>query len=34
MKKFTYSETVNICIDKVDEEDTCLGCSYKKDDAI
>ena len=34
MKKFTYSETVNICIDKVDEEDTYPVCSCKKDDAI
>ena len=23
MKKFTYSEMVNICADKVDAEDTC-----------
>lgn len=34
MKKFTYSEMVNICADKVDAEDTCPVCSCKKDDSI
>ena len=34
MKKFTYSEMVNICADTVDEEDTFPVCSCKKDDAV